>query len=251
MKALQRELRLAGAAISFLTRLPVPRAAAVTRGELQSAVRYFPLVGVLVGALGAAVWWLARRVFPGDVAVVLSMAATILATGAFHEDGFTDVCDGFGGGCDRTRILAIMKDSRVGAFGVIGIVLLLGLKALVLMHVPGRLMIVTLIAGHAASRWAAVTLLATQRYARDETGKAAAVDAPPGAGALACATALGAGPAFLLPARCRWAIAAVLGVRWVLGRWFHRRIGGYTGDCLGALQQVAEVGFYLAVLATA
>ncbi len=247
MNLIVREIRVFGGAVGFLTRLPVPLA--VSHEQFASSPRYFPLVGVLVGGIGAAVWWAASKVFPGAIAVVLSVITTVLVTGAFHEDGFADVCDGFGGGYDRERVLAIMKDSRVGAFGAIGAALMLGLKAAALMYVPAGWMMATLIAGHALSRWAALTVMATQTYVRADTdGKAKPVAARLGAGSLVVGTIFGVAPLVCLPVRLWWAIAGVAVARWWLGRWFLRRIGGYTGDCLGATQQVCEVVFYLSVV---
>lgn len=250
MSLLRREWRVFCTAVMFFTRLPVPAWPDYDQEWLQAAPRYFPLVGVLVGGIGAGVWWLAAQILPGEIAVLLSMIATLVVTGAFHEDGFADVCDGFGGGWTRPQVLAIMKDSRVGAFGAIGIALMLGLKAVTLARVPAGLMVATLVAGHAASRWASATLMATLAYVRDEDdAKARPMATPLGAGSLAVATLFGLAPLLLLPVRTWWALGPVGLARWWLGRWFLRRIGGYTGDCLGAAQQVAEVVFYLAVVA--
>jgi adenosylcobinamide-GDP ribazoletransferase len=252
MNWLRREVRLLTAAFSFFTRVRLNGAASVTPDELRAAARYFPVIGWFVGGLGAAVWWLAQRVWPSDVAVVLSIGATVLVTGAMHEDAFTDVCDGFGGAHERSRVLAIMHDSRVGAFGVIGIVLLLGLKALALAHVPTTWMIATLVAGHTVSRWAALTIMTTEVYVREEPdAKARPMAAPFQGGALLFATVAGIAPLFLLPPRFAVAMIGLVAARWLLGRWFRQRLGGYTGDCLGATQQLSEVVFYLSVLALA
>ncbi|PTX92391.1 adenosylcobinamide-GDP ribazoletransferase [Opitutus sp. ER46] len=252
MNALVRELRALRGALTFFTRLPAPGAGAVDGEDLKASPRYFALVGAVVGAVGALVWWLAARVLPGDVAVLLSMAATVLVTGAFHEDAFADVCDGFGGGYDRERVLVIMKDSRVGAFGVVGIGLMLGLKAVTLMHVPAALMVGVLVAAHAVSRAAAMSLMLTLPYVRaDDTSKSRPVANPPTAASVVVAGLCGLAPFALLPARMAWALLPVVLARVTLGRWFARRIGGYTGDCLGATQQVAEVMVYLTVVALA
>lgn len=250
MNFLQRELRVLGTAVMFFTRVPLPAWREHRPEWLQAAPRYFPLIGAGVGGFGAGVWWLASFALPPEIAVTISMISTVLLTGAFHEDGFADVCDGFGGGWTKPHVLAIMRDSRVGAFGAIGVALLLGLKAVALARVPVCLMIGTLVAGHAVSRWAAVTLMATEDYVREENdAKAKPVAGRPGLGSLALATLFGLTPLLFVPAGTWWAVGAVLLTRGGLGWWFRYRIGGYTGDCLGATQQVGEVVFYLAVVA--
>jgi adenosylcobinamide-GDP ribazoletransferase len=120
-----RQLELFFIALAYFTRLPVPGWVAFAPEKLGQAARFLPLVGWLVAAIGAAVFWLAAQVLPVDIAVVLSMAATVRVTGAFHEDGWADTCDGLGGGWTKARVLEIMKDSRIGSFGAIGLVLLL------------------------------------------------------------------------------------------------------------------------------
>jgi len=118
--AFPRQVSLFLVATQFLTRLPVPALVDFQPSWLRHSARYFPLVGTLVGGINVAVWWLLRHALPPALSIGLMMAASLLVTGAFHEDGFADSCDGFGGGTTRERVLAIMKDSRVGAYGAIG-----------------------------------------------------------------------------------------------------------------------------------
>jgi hypothetical protein len=125
---IRRELDAFLGAVGFFTRLPAPARIAATALPLHDAARYFPAVGLLVGGIGAAVCLLALNVWPQPVAVLLAMAATLLATGAFHEDGLSDTADGLGGGWDKARILAIMKDSRIGSYGVVALWLALSAK---------------------------------------------------------------------------------------------------------------------------
>lgn len=249
MTIIDREIRALRAALAYFTRFPI--SAAIDPTDLRAAPRYFPLVGVVVGLFGAATWWLSRHLLPNDMSLLIGVAATIVFTGTLHEDGFADVCDGFGGGCDKAHVLAIMKDSCIGAFGAIGVVLLLALKVLALVHVPTGRIIAVLVAAHAASRWAAVTLLATHDYARvDATTKAGAMVARLRLPQLLLPTVFGVVPTLvLLPVQSWWTLISVLGMRWALGTLFTRRIDGYTGDCLGATQQVCEVVFYLTVVA--
>jgi len=243
-----RELEALRAAIMFFTRLPLPSARVWDPQSLQRAAAYFPLVGWLVGAVAAGVWWAASLAFPPLVASGLSLAATLLFTGAFHEDGFADLCDGFGGGTTRERVLEIMRDSRVGAFGAIGVAVLLLLKWHTVAALPAHLAAVALLAGHAVSRGASGTLMTTMAYAQLD-GKAKPLATELRGGRLVLSLVFALAPIALLEPRLWWALVPVVVLRMLLGRWFVRRIGGYTGDCLGAAQQVCEVGFLLGVLA--
>jgi adenosylcobinamide-GDP ribazoletransferase len=242
------ELRYFFTALGYFTRVPVPRWVGYDARDLNAAARYFPLVGAMIGALGALVYLAALRVFPAGVAVLLSMAATLAATGAFHEDGLADCCDAFGGGYGREDVLRIMHDSRIGAFGAIALVIALVLKWQALAAVPPMRAAWLMIAAHAASRVGAVSYLVTLDYVR-VVGKAKPVAQRMPPGAFACAAALGL-PWLLWP---DWraggaALAALVVLRVLLGRYFVRRIGGYTGDCLGFAQQVFEIAIYLVML---
>jgi adenosylcobinamide-GDP ribazoletransferase len=255
-----RELRLMCTAWVFFTRVPLPARLSAWVGfapdMLRASARYFPLVGMMVGAVGAAVFLLAAAWLPAGPAVVLSMMATVLLTGAFHEDGFADSCDGFGGGYTPERVLAIMQDSRVGAFGAIGIALILLLKfsTLEALASAGDTAPVAwvLVLGHALSRTASVALMLTLDYVRVDSGpkaKPLAEGISGGAFAVACAITLAPFAALAHSyENGAWMLAGVLPVAlatWGAGAYFNKRIGGFTGDCLGAAQQVAEVVFYL------
>lgn len=245
-----REIGYFFAALRFFTRLPVPAWVGHSAEQLNQAARYFPLVGVLVGLIGAAVTLAASFALPVSLAIVLGMAATIVATGAFHEDGFSDACDGFGGGWDKAQVLAIMKDSRVGSYGAIGIALMLLAKWNALMEMDDAFLLSALIAGHAVSRFAATTLIYTLDYVRDDdSSRAKPLATRMGPGALAVAALFGLAPAALLPLpELGYALVAVALATLLAARYFVRRIGGYTGDCLGATQQGVELAFYLGLL---
>ncbi|MDI6748430.1 MAG: adenosylcobinamide-GDP ribazoletransferase, partial [Rhodocyclaceae bacterium] len=177
--------------------------------------------------------------------------ATLLATGAFHEDGLADSIDGCGGGWTKEQVLAIMKDSRIGSYGAIGIGLTLLAKFAALAHLvavlPAPTFLAALIAGHAASRFAAVTLIAGLDYVREDAStKAKPLATRLGKGELAVAAVFGLAPCLLLPAASGGvALALAALVTLLAARYFVRRIGGYTGDCLGATQQLTELAFYL------
>jgi adenosylcobinamide-GDP ribazoletransferase len=256
---MRHELRLFLIALQFLTRVPVPAAVGWSAEWMNQSARHFAGVGLLVGAFGAAVLWAAAHAFPALVAVLLSMAATVWLTGAFHEDGLADTCDALGGAVSRERALEIMKDSRLGTYGAVGLVLVLALKAATLLALVQRdlwLALAALPLAHALSRAATVALL----YALPYGGDVAHAKAKPlaertdGLGlvcaagwaliALLAAGALGwSGRALLLAA-----VMVALLAGW-MARWLKRRLGGFTGDGLGATQQITELGCYLALLA--
>lgn len=258
--ALRHELRIFFTALQFLTRLPVPAWVGWQPQWLQSALRHFPLVGAVVGAwgalvlAGAALWW------PPAVAVVLSMAATVWLTGAFHEDGWADSCDALGGHVSRERALAIMKDSRIGSYGALALVLSLLLRAALLAVLATRPVlgaVAALLVSHAFARAAAVGVMVSLPYGGDaEHAKAkplALAVAPRnlGIGLLWCAgLAGGLGLMGVAPVRLALAAAAAIGVAWLMRGWLKRRLGGYTGDGLGATEQLAEIAVLLAFTAS-
>ena len=251
------ELRYFLTALGYFTRVPLPGWLARWVGfephYLHAAARYFPLVGLLVGGAGALATWGAALWWPPGVAVLLSMGATLLLTGAFHEDGLADCVDAFGGAWQRDDVLRIMHDSRIGAFGAIALVVALLLKWQLLVAIAGRggiaVLLAVLVAAHAASRAMAVSYLATLAYVRPE-GKAKPVAQKLAGAGLAFALLCGLVPLWLVsPGFAAAAVAALLVLRLLLGRYFVRRIGGYTGDCLGMAQQCAEILLYLVAAA--
>ncbi|TWG80257.1 cobalamin-5'-phosphate synthase [Cupriavidus gilardii J11] len=243
------ELRYLMTALGYFTRVPVPAWVGFAPHYLHAAARYFPLIGVLVGAVGALVTLAALQWWPSGVAVLLGIAATLLLTGAFHEDGLADCVDAFGGAWRREDVLRIMHDSRIGAFGAIALVVALLLKWQLLVTIAQgagpTVLLATLVAGHAASRAMAVSYLATLDYVRAE-GKAKPVAQRLSPRGLAMVCAIGAAPLLWLSLGFALAsVAALLALRFLLGRYFVRRLGGYTGDCLGMAQQLGELMIYL------
>ena len=240
-------LKLFLLALGFYTRVPCPQT--LDYKQLPQATVYFPLVGWLVGGITASSFYLADMLWPQVTAVILALIVGVFLTGAFHEDGFADVCDGFGGGWGKQRILEIMKDSYIGVYGVLGLVLIFLLKISLLGSMLAAAVPVVLLAGHSISRLSPLLLMYHYNYARNNDSKAAGAVYKPNLQELAVATVIALLPLVLLPAVCLLAIIPVLGVNWCLGRYFYRYIGGYTGDCLGASQQIAETVFYLSVSA--
>ncbi|MCC7270497.1 MAG: adenosylcobinamide-GDP ribazoletransferase [Rhodocyclaceae bacterium] len=240
-------------AVRFFTRLPVPAWVGHSQEALDRAARYFPLVGILVGALGGLTFLLAALVLPVSIALLFSMAATLLVTGAFHEDGLADAVDGFGGGWTREQVLAIMKDSRIGSYGALAVALMLLAKFNALYELPDEWIAPALVAAHAASRFCSTALIYALGYVRDDdSSRAKPLAVRLGSGSLAVAGLFGLAPLALLPweaALAGLALAAL--TTFLAARYFVKRIGGYTGDCLGAAQQLAELAIYLGILIAA
>jgi adenosylcobinamide-GDP ribazoletransferase len=258
MLTLKNELAAFFAAVRFFTRVPVPAWVGHTQEQLDHAARYFPLVGALIGAVGALLTTLAACVWPASLAILIGMVATILLTGAFHEDGLADACDGLGGGWEKSQVLTIMKDSRIGSYGAIALVMALLIKFTSLSaiaqadSVPFETLLVTLIAAHALSRLAPVLLMRALPYVRDDaSGKDKPLARAMSRSGLFVAAFFALAPLVLLPpATALGGLFAVLWSTLWCGLYFRRRIGGYTGDCLGASQQISEIAFYTVVLAS-
>jgi adenosylcobinamide-GDP ribazoletransferase len=195
-------------ALTFYTRLPGPQNQDYTK--LPQATIYLPLVGWIVGAVTALSFYVANLLWQQEIAVILALIVGIFLTGAFHEDGFADVCDGFGGGWGKQRIMEIMKDSFIGVYAVIGLIFIFLLKI---------------------------------------SSKAAVAVYKPARRQLILVTIVALIPLLLLPLICLLSIIPLLLGNVFLGRYFYRHIGGYTGDCLGASQQLTETIFYLSISA--
>ena len=262
-------------AVQFFTRVPIVGRLAGWVGFspalLRASAGHFPGVGLLVGVVVATAYAAVNAMLPDThftplVAAVLSTVISVLLTGGFHEDGLADVADGLGGSYDRTRALDIMKDSRVGAFGAMALVLAL-LAKVALLALLGSVegvptgwdeaplstwyVCAALVAGHTVSRALPLLLIAWLPH----VGDTAASKSKPLADQItarsllvafiwlfmALALVLSVLDAMNLIVACSFAMLALL---W-MGRWFKRRLQGFTGDCLGAAQQVCEIAFYL------
>jgi adenosylcobinamide-GDP ribazoletransferase len=248
------ELRRIATAATFLTRLPgVARCALGDPVELGRSARWFPLVGIAIGALGAGVYWAASSIWPPALAALAAIAAMVLATGAFHEDGLADAADGLFGGWTAERRLEIMRDSRVGTFGAMALVLLvLGKWQAIAALDPGEALPV-LIGAHAAARWSTLALARALPYVRD-----AGAMKPVASGigpvelavgslvTLAALAALGLAAGVVLVAIGAVATLVIVAASAAL---YRARIGGITGDCLGATNQLVEVAWLLAAAA--
>ena len=243
------EIRLLLTAVQYFTRIRVPAWVGHAPERLPGAVRYFPAIGLVVGASGAAVMWLAALGLPAPLPAILSTAVTVLMTGAIHEDGLADTCDGLGGGATRERVLEIMKDPRIGVFGAIALILMLLLKIATLSLLPLWTAMAALVAAHAFSRFCAVLVIFTGRYVGSAgRSRSAPVVERVQVGDVFVAAVFGLPALALCGARVVIAVVVALVLVGVLARWCVKRIGGYTGDTLGATQQVAEIGCYAGLL---
>jgi adenosylcobinamide-GDP ribazoletransferase len=243
---MKREFCIFLTALRFYTRIPCPVCSDYSDDYLSKSTRYFLLIGWIVGGAMALALYGLSFVFPDSVCILLTLSVSILITGAFHEDGFVDVCDGFGGGWTKEKILAIMKDSRIGAYGAIGLMVLFALKLftlLELLHIDLWFCIKAILLAQVISRFSVVALIFTHQYARtDNSSKAKSIANGNTPGDLLISVI------WLLPFLCLfsdWHLAFVLIPVYLtkicLARYFKKWIGGYTGDCLGATQQITEV----------
>lgn len=252
MSFVARQFRLFLCAVQFLTRVPVPALRGFEPDWISRSARYFPLVGMLVGTVCAVVFWGASQLWSGWLPALLAIAAGVLLTGAFHEDGLADTADGLGGGSTPERRLEIMKDSRIGTYGALGLGLVLALKAAALATLPPALGAWTLVAAHAAGRGAAVLTMRVLTYVRDiDAGKWKPAPTDLGFWEVLTALTIAALPLVLSPggvALGGLALGAGLALVLALAAW--RLLGGYTGDVLGAVEQVFELGFMLGVAAS-
>lgn len=246
MSGLWLELRLA---IGFLTRWPIGMPAEVDPARFGRSLAFFPLVGLLLGVLLLLCDAGLSRLLPRVVGDALLLVLLTLATGALHLDGFADLCDGLGGGSDRAATLRIMKDSQIGAFGAVGLMLLLLVKYLALTAIPAPFKPAALLLLPVAGRWAPVALTVTLPYLRGPEGTGAVFAAHAGRRELLLAglTLLGTA-AGLLRLEGVLLCAGLLLSCLVFGCWLRARLGGVTGDVLGAAVELHEVLALLLVL---
>ena len=247
MNRLSEQLNLWWIAVAFFTRIPVPASVEFSQASLNRASRYFPAVGWLIGALCATALWLLMLVFPQNVAVLISIAISLLLTGCFHEDGLADTCDGLGGGWTREQKLSIMKDSRIGTYGAAALWVSLTLKFVVLSQLINP--VLALLVAHPLSRIIPTVFIAAMSYVSDADTSKAKPLAESGSGAdtaIAIITGLTALIFINNPFIILLVLLVLAGVAYVF---LKRQIGGFTGDALGAVQQVSELAIYLSLLA--
>jgi adenosylcobinamide-GDP ribazoletransferase len=242
-------------ALRFMTIIPVSSSVSAQEPDwLSRCVKYFPAVGIGVGIAAAVVWWLAGAIWGPVIAALLAVATGIVVTGALHEDGLADTADGFGGGWTVEKRLAIMKDSRIGAYGALALAFGIALRVAALAEWPLWTGVAALIAVHAAARVTPAFVLSRMAYKGDVVVMKVTYEESP-----------------IRPKEFRFALMVVLiallplafisltsvvsglllgsALAAALAAWSRRLIGGYTGDVLGAIEQIFEIGFLLGVAA--
>jgi adenosylcobinamide-GDP ribazoletransferase len=237
--------RIFVSAVQFLTRLPVP-AGDFHQEDLAKSLVFFPVVGLILAA-GGVLLRFGLSAHLGNAVVVLSILVyLVLVTGALHEDALADAADGFGGGWDKEQILMIMHDSRIGSYGAIAIVFSLLGRFVLLTEIPQAKFAAYFIAGQVLSRWTPLPLSFFLLPARVDAGQGSRVAQKVSWLTLIIGTVLAGGiAAFFLKGAIWWVASAAVFVTAAAGFYFQKRLGGITGDCLGATIQLAEIGVYL------
>ena len=253
LSGIARQWTLLRLACQMLSRFPAARGIDYAPALDAAAVRYYPAVGIGVGLAGGGVFAIAHGLFGQPLAAILALAATVLLTGALHEDGLADTADGIGGGSSAERALEIMRDSRIGVYGVLALGLILAVRVFALAGLTPWIGFAVLIAAHGFSRWSVVIVIATANYVRS-SGTASPVAGPvsqvshlaAGGTALACLLLVGLAAS---PLAALGALGGLVCGHVAIRAFFQPKLKGYTGDTLGATQQVSEVGAYLGLLA--
>lgn len=239
-------------ALSFFSRLPIPKSTPYSTERMNRAGRYFALVGMVIGGLCALSYSVVSMVLPVPVAVAVTMGFSLLLTGAFHEDGLADMADGIGGGMTVEKRLLIMKDSRLGTYGVSTLVMALLLKFVALVELANHShFVAAIILAYVFSRGVAASLISTMPYVSDPEGS----KSKPLANQQTPKELIFLAVCALIPTLywggqitvtlVIWAVLFRIGFK----RWLMARLGGFTGDCLGAAQQLMELSVYLILIA--
>jgi len=244
--------------LGFFTRIKIKPIDNFQSQWLNQASRYYGLVGLFIGALSACAYWFSTLFLPQSIAILLAMVASILVTGAFHEDGLADTWDGFGGGWTVEQKLTIMKDSRLGTYGALALVMALLIKYQLLVELSSvnalsamlPNVVIALIVAHCLSRVLAVSLIFDQTYVRDiDSSKIKPMTEQQSTSELAILLISGLLPLLLMPIMLSLLlITCLIVLRLGIVKWYIKQLGGYTGDLLGQAQQMAELVIYICLL---
>ncbi len=243
----------------FYTRIPCPKGTGGNSEHLKKSIRYFPLIGWIVGSVAAGIFIASDLVLDEVFTMFIPVLVSVLLTGAFHEDGLADICDGFGGGWTKKDILTIMKDSRIGTYGTIAVVLSILIRIAGFADSMSKVqptlnqylaIFAILISANSVSRLMAYLTMINRPYARLENSKSKDIvtEVTWGSKDTLIAILLGISPLILFMEPTVFLVLIPMGITtYLLGRYYNKKIGGYTGDCLGAVQQITEVVFYLSL----
>lgn len=240
-----REASLFRIALQFLTIIPVGSMGAWPDDWLARSAKYMPLVGALIGAIAGTALLVSAAFFPEPLPAVIGLAIAVLLTGALHEDGLADTADGLGGGVTRERRIEILRDSRIGTYGVLALIAVFAFKGAALTALDPSSAARVLIAAHAIARLGAVLGIVALPYAGGENAKVSTPASKMTGGEIAIAILFGVLPGLIVLQFNVFLICTVFAMIAPVAIAFiaHRRIGGYTGDILGAIEQVFEAAF--------
>lgn len=250
MSLLRQQINLWWIALAFFTRLPVPASTEFSQANLNHASRYFSAVGWVIGGICACVLWASLTVFSIEVAVLISMLVSLLLTGCFHEDGLADSADGMGGGWTPEQKLNIMKDSRIGTYGSAALWMSLTIKFVALAQLTNP--VVALLIAHPLSRIVPTILISVMPYVSDtDTSKVKPLAERGNLADALIAFCIGGAALFLVIEQAAGLLIVLSGVGVASYAFLKKQLNGFTGDTLGAIQQVSELSIYLLLLALA
>lgn len=250
---LRFQLNLFYLALSFFTRIPVPKTMEYSATLLNQANRYFSLVGLFIGLILAVTFVVFNYFFPANISILLTMVVSLLLTGAFHEDGLADMADGIGGAFSQDKRLQIMKDSRIGTYGAVTLFMALLLKFIALVELAeyeSNHLLWAIILASALSRAVAGSLISSLPYVTDSSqSKSKPLAQSQTTPELLILLAVGITPLFFYSINIIFTLVLVMALfRWLFKKWLLAKISGFTGDCLGAAQQISELLIYLTLL---
>lgn len=238
------QLNLFFLALGFFSRIPIPAWVEYSPEKLNQCNRYFALVGWLLGGIVAFSFYIANLMLSVQVSVFLAMSVSLILTGVFHEDGLADTADGFGGGMDKSRKLEIMKDSRLGTYGVTVLVMAILGKWLLLSEVQAP--VIAILVAYPVSRAIAASLIYDLKYVTETHSKSKPLAMSQSIGELfLLLLTAGMSLLFLDVFQAIIIVASLVAFRLIIKRWLMAQIGGYTGDNLGAVQQISELMIYI------
>lgn len=249
--------QLIGLALMFFTQIPVSKNLPYSETRMNKANRYFSLIGLFVGAAVSLVFYIANQLWSIEVAIIITMVFSVLLTGAFHEDGLADMADGMGGGYTKEKRLTIMKDSRLGTYGAISLVLSVLLKFYLWVELAQfNVLIFSIIFAYSLSRAFAASLIFDMAYVTDsDESKSKPLASKQSLSEVITLFVVAFIPVIFIERYIAESFSLIVTMltslvvfRFVFRRWLIARIGGFTGDCLGAAQQICELIIYLIIL---
>jgi adenosylcobinamide-GDP ribazoletransferase len=233
-------------AVQFLTRLPVP-VGDFRADDLAKSLVFFPFVGLIAAAGGLLIRFVLSTHVGNAVVVLFILVYSVVLTGGLHEDALADAADGFGGGWNKEQILAIMRDSRIGSYGAIAITFSLLGRFVLLTELRPAKFVAYFAASQVLSRWTSLPLSFLLLPARADSGQGSRVAGKVSWSSFLLGTLMALGiTALFSRAALLWAGSTAVAIAAITGLYYQKRLGGITGDCLGATIQLAEIGVYLA-----